>query len=62
MNAASQSAMVAEPRLSANALVVLRARYLRKNESGEIIETPAEMFRRVAAHVAHAEWPSTTPS
>ncbi|MGW8180759.1 MAG: ribonucleotide reductase N-terminal alpha domain-containing protein, partial [bacterium] len=32
--------------LSDNALTVLRARYLLKDESGKVIETPEEMFRR----------------
>ncbi len=41
--------------LTPNALVVLRKRYLRKNDIGKIIETPTEMFRRVAHHVAEAE-------
>ncbi len=41
--------------LSPNALEVLRARYLRKDEQGRVIETPAEMFRRVAEHVASVE-------
>jgi ribonucleoside-diphosphate reductase alpha chain len=44
-----------EPQLTANALEVLRARYLRKDENGRIVETPAEMFGRVAAHVADVE-------
>ncbi|RLM89334.1 adenosylcobalamin-dependent ribonucleoside-diphosphate reductase [Halobellus sp. Atlit-38R] len=34
---------------------VLPARYLRTNAAGEVIETPAEMFERVAAAVASAE-------
>ncbi len=34
---------------------MLRARYLLKNEKGEVIESPEEMFRRVASHVAGAE-------
>jgi len=42
--------------LSPNALKVLRKRYLRKDEGGKVIETPDEMFRRVAHHVAVAEW------
>jgi ribonucleoside-diphosphate reductase alpha chain len=42
-------------KLTENALKVLRARYLKKDESGKIIETPEEMFERVAHEVAGAE-------
>ena len=45
-----------ETRLSSNALTVLNRRYLRKDADGEVIETPEEMFRRVAHHVSLAEW------
>ena len=41
--------------LSANALKVLQRRYLKKGESGEVLETPEEMFRRVARAIAQAE-------
>ena len=41
--------------LSANALRVLERRYLRKGEKGELLETPEEMFVRVARAVAQAE-------
>ena len=41
--------------LSANALKVLRRRYLKKDDSGDVIETPDQMFRRVAHHVSLAE-------
>ena len=41
--------------LTENALKVLGARYLLKNEAGEVIETPEGMFRRVASSVASAE-------
>ncbi len=41
--------------LSANARTVLERRYLRKDPEGKLIETPEEMFRRVAHHVAKAE-------
>lgn len=44
-----------EPLLTANALEVLRARYLKKDEQGHVVETPGEMFRRAASHVAGAE-------
>ena len=40
---------------SSSAWEVLRHRYLRKNEHGTIIETPDEMFRRVARAVAAVE-------
>ena len=42
-------------KLSENALKVLKARYLRKDRRGQPIETPQEMFWRVARHVARAE-------
>ncbi|MGH7227887.1 MAG: ribonucleotide reductase N-terminal alpha domain-containing protein [Nitrospiraceae bacterium] len=41
--------------LSANAMTVLRRRYLAKNASGKSVETPAQMFRRVADNIAEAE-------
>lgn len=41
--------------LTENALRVLRARYLLKDEHGRVIETPEEMFRRVARTVSSAE-------
>lgn len=41
--------------LSANARRVLRARYLRRDEDGEVCETPGELVDRVARGVAHAE-------
>ena len=41
--------------LTNNALEVLKRRYLAKNEKGEVVETPDEMFRRVAHAVAQAE-------
>ena len=42
-------------RLSPNAVTVLRIRYLKKNAAGQPVETPAQMFRRVARNVAEAE-------
>jgi ribonucleoside-diphosphate reductase alpha chain len=45
----------AAPVLSENALAVLKARYLVKDERGKCIETPAQLFSRVAALVAKAE-------
>jgi ribonucleoside-diphosphate reductase alpha chain len=41
--------------LSPNALTVLRRRYLAKGPNGDPIETPAQMFRRVAKNLAEAE-------
>jgi ribonucleoside-diphosphate reductase alpha chain len=41
--------------LSPNALTVLQKRYLRKDEDGQPIETPADLFRRVARAVAAAD-------
>ena len=41
--------------LSENARTVLERRYLRKDAKGKLLETPAQMFRRVARHVASAE-------
>jgi ribonucleoside-diphosphate reductase alpha chain len=41
--------------LTANALQVLEARYLKRDERGHLIETPDDMFRRVATAVAGAE-------
>jgi ribonucleoside-diphosphate reductase alpha chain len=41
--------------LSANALRVLERRYLAKDENGKVVETPDEMFRRVAGAVAQAD-------
>ncbi|MGZ4887462.1 MAG: adenosylcobalamin-dependent ribonucleoside-diphosphate reductase [Candidatus Aminicenantales bacterium] len=41
---------------SENALKILKARYFLKNEKGELIDkAPADLFRRVADHVASAE-------
>ena len=41
--------------LSENALRVLEKRYLKKDKGGKVVETPEEMFRRVAQTVASAE-------
>jgi len=42
-------------KLTPNALKVLESRYLRKDEQGKIIETPQQLFQRVAANIASAE-------
>jgi len=41
--------------LTENALRVLERRYLKKDKQGKVIETPEEMFRRVAQAIASAE-------
>lgn len=41
--------------LTENAMRVLEKRYLIKDSQGKVIETPEEMFRRVAKHIASAE-------
>ena len=42
-------------KLSLNAVKVLAARYLRKDENRKIIETPGQMFRRVAKAIAKVD-------
>ncbi|MFQ5838048.1 MAG: vitamin B12-dependent ribonucleotide reductase [Thermoplasmata archaeon] len=44
-----------EPELSSNALRVLEKRYLNKDETGQAVESPKEMFLRVALNVAEAD-------
>lgn len=44
-----------EPKLTPNAKVVLEKRYLLKDDAGRVIETPGELFARVAKAVASQE-------
>ena len=44
-----------ELNLSENALRVLKRRYLKKDARGQVVETPEEMFRRVAKAIAGVE-------
>jgi len=44
-----------ELKLSVNAVSVLERRYLQKNEEGKVIETPRQMFERVAKTIAAAD-------
>ena len=41
-----------DKRFDVNALRVLKARYLRKEATGKLIETPKQLFTRVAVHTA----------
>jgi len=43
------------PHFADHALGVLEKRYLKKDAEGMVIESPEEMFRRVAHNVAGAE-------
>jgi ribonucleoside-diphosphate reductase alpha chain len=44
-----------ELKLSPNAIKVLERRYLRKDQEGKLIETPEQMFTRVASAIAIAD-------
>ncbi|MDI9585867.1 MAG: vitamin B12-dependent ribonucleotide reductase [Acidobacteriota bacterium] len=41
--------------LSENAITVLERRYLKRDEQGNPVETPTDMFRRVAENIAQAD-------
>jgi len=45
-------AISTHPELSSSALKVLEKRYLKKNAEGRVVETPQDLFRRVAREVA----------
>jgi ribonucleoside-diphosphate reductase alpha chain len=49
------SKVVSGIELSDNAVRVLETRYLKKDDDRNIIETPQDLFRRVARHIASAE-------
>ena len=42
-------------KLGLNSVKVLERRYLKKDEQGNVVETPAEMFKRVARTVARID-------
>lgn len=52
---------IIEPKLSPTALKIAQKRYLRTDMNGKVVETPGEMFWRVAHHMAKAEvkWPAS---
>jgi ribonucleoside-diphosphate reductase alpha chain len=41
--------------LTPNAITVLKKRYLQKDPQGNVVETPEELFRRVAKNIAQAD-------
>jgi len=51
----ARSQVISGIKLSDNALRVLERRYLTKDGEGRVIETPQELFRRVARHITSAE-------
>jgi ribonucleoside-diphosphate reductase alpha chain len=51
----ARSQVVSGIKLSDNALRVLERRYLRKGGEGRVVETPQELFHRIAKHIASAE-------
>jgi ribonucleoside-diphosphate reductase alpha chain len=44
-----------DSKLTVNAIEVLKSRYLQKDENGKIIETPIQMFMRVATAIASVD-------
>jgi ribonucleoside-diphosphate reductase alpha chain len=50
-----QKLEIEEPKLTVNALEVLRQRYLLRDENERVVESPAELFKRVARAVAAAD-------
>jgi ribonucleoside-diphosphate reductase alpha chain len=53
--AAANPVTTDDVRLSKNALTVLENRYLNRDDQGRVVETAAQLFRRVAKHVASCE-------
>jgi len=46
---------LAEQRMTPNIYAILKDRYLRKDNEGNIIETPDQMYLRVAKHIANGQ-------
>lgn len=51
----AEKEIIQKAQFSENAKVVLEKRYLKRDKQGTLIETPEDMFRRVAHHVASGE-------
>jgi len=43
------------PQFTENALTVLKKRYLKRDPHGEVVESPEELFHRVAKNIAQAD-------
>ena len=54
---AGNERVVETPRLTDNAITVLERRYLSRDREGRLVETPSQMFHRVAQAVAEADRP-----
>lgn len=54
-NLKSKMGILDAPKLTVNSIEVLEKRYLLKDNKGKVVETPTEMFWRVAESVAQAE-------
>jgi ribonucleoside-diphosphate reductase alpha chain len=50
-----EKALSQTPELNQNAITVLEKRYLKKDDKGQPIEKPIDMFRRVAMNIAEAD-------
>lgn len=46
---------ILEPKLTVNALEVLKRRYLLRDETGRVVETPSRMFTRVAKAISRVD-------
>lgn len=55
MKGAVKGRVFPDIRLSPGAMTVLERRYLGKDEAGRVVETPGQMFERVASNVSEAE-------
>ncbi len=53
MNAADSDSLV--PNLTRNAITVLERRYLKRDKDGKVLETPTDLFHRVADIISAAD-------